>query len=593
MSGTLAINDAGEALAFDGKDWKPAPMAQNDKGEKVYFDGSAWRGATPQAAAPSPVMEGLKSIGNAVNTGVNWAGTQLTKGAAELAGAPATLGDLGRRGFEWAGEQVGAPDAGKAAGGTFKSQMTFGGIVQPPEVYKDAVFKGLGVPEVDAGNRPALTLKQPFGIDATVDLGKMADSAVRAIPGALALGGGALPAAIGGVTSEAAGQATAGSPWEPYARVAGALPGAFVGAKATTPLPSALTPEQTRLVALAQEKGIPLTVGQETGRGRAIESALSRFPTSQGRMASFADDQATAVNRDALKAAGAVGDRLDPTTMNSVVRKASNEFEAVKNSSGDVNLGTDFFKSLEKTIGGYLENTPAAAQTPSVVKRASDFVNGPRALTGEQYQEFRRTLNDAASSVTDVGARRALQGMRGALDDAMEASLPADQAAAWREVRHNWANLKILTKSAAGGTTGSRAEGNLSPSALSMALRQRQGADRFATTEGGLNDTARVAGYLADTRPNSGTPQTLAMQSMLTGGPLAAGFAAGGLPGAGLAAAGLALPNLMARGLTGSQGFGWLRDYLANQALPNTSQEVARVPLNLAPSILTDQRGRR
>lgn len=39
----LAINDAGEVLAFDGKAWKPAQMAENDAGQRLVFDGAAWQ----------------------------------------------------------------------------------------------------------------------------------------------------------------------------------------------------------------------------------------------------------------------------------------------------------------------------------------------------------------------------------------------------------------------------------------------------------------------------------------------------------------------------------------------------------------------
>jgi hypothetical protein len=111
----------------------------------------------------------------------------------------------------------------------------------------------------------------------------------------------------------------------------------------------------------------------------------------------------------------------------------------------------------------------------------------------------------------------------------------------------------------------SRSAGNVTPGALVSALRQRQGADRFATTQGGLNDSARIASYLADTRPNSGTPQTLMMQGALTGGPIAGGYAAGGPVGALLAGGTMAIPNLIARAMTGTGGGGMLRDYLANQ----------------------------
>lgn len=523
--------------------------------------------------APGVVDKALDGL----NTGVNWAGTQLTKGVNTLLGLPADVQALGNAGTKMVLEKVLGP--GQA------TQPMTNAMPGSADLNK-SVFQGLGVPEVNAADNPALTLNKPFGLDAKVNLGSMLDAGAQAIPSMLS--GGvttAIPGFTGGVASDAAGQAAAGTPYEIPARIAGGVAGFKAGQKVVSPLPANLSAEEARLVQLAKDKNIPLTVGQETGRGRAVESALSRFPTSQGRMASFADDQNVAINKSALAEAGAVGDRLDPTTMNRVIKSASNDFEAAKNASGNVKLDTKFFQDLNKTITGYLDNTPAGAQVPSVTKRATDFVNVPgRELTGAQYQEFRRTLNDAASSVTDIGASRALQGMRNALDDAMAASLPADQAAAWKEVRKNWANLKILTKATASGTVDSRNAGNLSPSSLSMALRSRQGADRFASTEGGLNDVARVASYLADTMPNSGTPATLGMQSMFAGGPVGAGFAVGGVPGALAGGAIAATPNVAARAMTGSPGFGLLRDYLVNQATKD-QLGLKGVPFGLLPGV--------
>lgn len=540
-----------------------------------------------KASQGAPARGALEKGVEAVNTGVNWAGTQITKGVTGLLGIPDVLGGAAQYAGEKAGEKLGFPEMGKKGGEALKQALTLFGTAPTTGGMNKAVFQDLGVPEVNAGNNPALTLDKPFGLDAKVNVGKILDAAPQALPSML-FGGAAIPSMIGGMTSEGAGQATAGTPYEIPARLVGGVAGYRGGQKAVSPLPANLSAEEARLVQIAKDKGIPLTVGQETGRGRGVESALGRFPTSQGRMASFGDEQNAAINRDAISQIGQTGDRVDPTTMNRVIKQASSEFEAAKQTSGDVKLGTDFFRDLNKTVTTYLDNTPAAAQTPSVTKRATDFVNQPnRTLTGEQYQEFRRTLNEAAGSVSDKGAREALKGMRSALDDAMEASLPKDQAEAWREVRRNWANLKILTKAASGGTVGSRNEGNLSPSALSMALRQRQGADRFASTEGGLNDTARVASYLADTIPNSGTPATLNMQHILTGSAPGAlpGYLMGGPAGAAIGSAtSLVAPNILARAMTGSQGFGWLRDYLANQAaVPQLG--VRSLPYGLLPSL--------
>lgn len=619
----LAINEKGDAVMFDGNAWVPAPIAANAKGERMAFDGAAWR---PIPAAPKSRLEiakdALLAPLSAVNTGVNWAGTQFTKGLTGMAGLPRMISDNNQAVSEWAGEKLGAPEVGKKVGEVMRwvnpipggnfgptsedmNNVVFGGGPQTVPGRRPA--RGFGVPEVNAGDQPALTIAKPFGTDAKINVGSMLDAGMQAIPGMIAgpasttatLSSGAraattaIPAFTGGAASEAAGQATHGTFYEIPARLLGGVLGFMGGNKAVTPLPAHLTPEQARTVELAKEMNIPLTVGQETGRGRAIESALARFPTSAGQMAAAGDRQAIGVNKAALAEMKAPGDieRLDPQSMRRAVTKASSEFEAAKTNSGDVKLGTEFYRDLNKTLTTYLDNTPAAAQVPSVTRRATDFLNAPgRQLTGEQYQEFRRTISEAAQAVPDVGARRALQGMRAALDDAMEASLPAEQAAAWREVRKNWSTLKILTKAAAGGTVDSRSAGNLSPSALTGALRQSQGVDRFATTEGGLNDVARVSGYLADTRPNSGTPQTLAMQSMLTGGPLAAGYAAGGPLGAGMAGGALLAPNLLARAMTGSTGAGWLRDYLANQAAPAAYPQLyARggAPFALAPGGLS------
>jgi hypothetical protein len=540
----------------------------------------------PQAAPEKGVIE--KGT-DALNTGVNWLGTQLTKGVTGVLGAPAAVGEMVRQGSEYLGKKAGVPEFGRNFGAGMKNSLTMYGLAPTTEGLNRTIFGSLGVPEVNAGDNPALTLTNPLGLDSKINVGHILDAGPQALPG-IALGGAALPSMVGGMASEAAGQAAAGSPWEIPARLAGGFLGYKGGQRIQTPLPASLTPEQARLVEIAKDKGIPLTVGQETGRGRGIESAVARFPTSQGRMAAFNDRQNVAINRDAVGQIGQEADRLDPTTMNRVIGQASNEFEAAKNASGNVDLTPSFFRDLNRTITSYLDNTPAAAQTPSVTKRAADFVNQPgHTLTGEQYQEFRRTLNEASRSVSDVGARRALQGMRDALDDAMTASLPADQAEAWNTVRRNWANLKILTKAAAGGTADSRNAGNLSPSSLSMALRQRQGVDRFASTEGGLNDTARVASYLSDTRPNSGTPQTMMMQGMLTGGPVAAGYAAGGIPGALTAAGAMAVPNVVARALTGTGGGATLRNYLANQTLADQVGLLnpGSAPFALAPGVVT------
>jgi hypothetical protein len=292
--------------------------------------------------------------------------------------------------------------------------------------------------------------------------------------------------------------------------------------------------------------------------------------------------------------------------MKAIWRKVSDEFEAAKTSGGDVELRPDFYNKAGRAVGDYQANTPANSVVPSVVRRLDDFFdpklmkgNSPYpALSSEQYQSFRKDIGDSMQAVKAGSAEyKALKGVREALDDAMEYSLPASRARAWQTVRRNWANLKILTKAASGGTSDSRVEGSLSPNALNTALRQAQGPDKFSRTTGGLNDIAHLKAYLADTLPNSGTPQTHAFHGMVSGG---AGLAAAGVAGAhhfghlspevalpAIAAA--VVPNVISRTMAGKGLLATpVNRYLANQAMRDAYgrlYSLRTAPLSLAPSL--------
>lgn len=87
---SLAVNDAGDVLAYDGQQWRPAPVAQNDKGERVVFDGEQWRplGAIVGAAkGRADSKQGDQGFAQAVGQGATFGfGDELT--AAVRAAAP-------------------------------------------------------------------------------------------------------------------------------------------------------------------------------------------------------------------------------------------------------------------------------------------------------------------------------------------------------------------------------------------------------------------------------------------------------------------------------------------------------------------------
>lgn len=542
----------------------------------------------PQAKAEPTALD---KVGDAVNTGVNWAGTQLTKGATALLGTPKAAGDLVGQGALWAGNKIGMPGVGRKVAET-AAMMTRG--APSADSMNRYVFGSLGVPEVNAGDSPAFTLTNPLGFEGKVNVGKMLDVGAQALPGALALGGGALPAFLGGVTSEAAGQATEGTPYELPARIAGSLPGAWLGSKIATPLPANLTPQQARAVQIAKDKGIPLTVAQETGRGRNIESAMARFPTSAGPFDRMAARQANAADRAALKEAGFVGDEVGAETMKALRNQVSGEFQAARDMPGLVEMSPKLFDDVAAAAAKHRQ-LPESMQAPAVERGAANIIKykpqppkypalppaeevrravpeltaaqkweaklgilpdgdigadatrsilhwfgpppnvpipkQPPQLTNSQYQALRKSVGDLSDDMYRAGqpdAGRALAAMRNALDDAAGASLSADKVDAWKTARRHYQNFKIIEKAAGKGTVASRSAGTLSPSSLTTELRKKQG-DAFSSTTGGLNDVATLKQYLADTFPNSGTPTMQAYQGIISGG---AGLGAAGLTGA-------------------------------------------------------------
>jgi hypothetical protein len=584
--------------------------------------------------APAPQSGADRVVSTAVAP-INWLGTQFTKAGTAIMGAPRAIADTNEAIAKWTGGKLGFPETGAAVGKALRwvNPNPVLANVGPTSAgdFNQTVFGTLGVPELNAGDNPAFTV-------GGYNLGKAADVGAQAIPAAAVGAGGIIPNFLGGVTSELSGQATAGTPYEIPARIAGALPGAYLGNKLTTPTPANLTPQQARAVALAKENGVPLSVGQETGRGLGVERFLSRMPGGQGVAERFAAKQGAATDEIALAQAGFKGNELGQETMKSLSKQAGAEFDAAKNMAGVIDLKSTFPKVREAVTKyegvmdparrspavtteanrilskeapsrtTYAPLTASAVERPTsmdalttAVRNASKPVNeafdalpgikgwfdkGPMApmpkalpeLSNVQYQTLRKGLTesiDGLYSAKDTTGAKALQAMRSALDDAVEGSLGGDKLAKWQEARRHYYNFKILQKAMNTGTTSARSEGTLGANSLTNALRRTQG-DKFYETTGGLNDVATIKGYLRDTFPNSGTP-TIGAQLAAVVNPVT-----GGALGLGA--------NLASRAMTGGGPMSDIvRRYLANQAQPNRLQTVATTPFGLAPGMLTDQ----
>jgi hypothetical protein len=359
------------------------------------------------------------------------------------------------------------------------------------------------------------------------------------------------------------------------------------------------------------------------------------MPGGMGISERFAAKQGAAADEAALATVGYKGNELGQETMKGVARQAGDEFAAAKNMPGVVDLtptfpdvrgavakyenvmdparrspavGNEAARILSKETGPVSYPPPTAAEAVSppaptlgnlttAIKNASKpigeafdalpdtnikawfgekpsvaMTKAPPELSNPQYQTLRKGLNEAIDSLygaQDTNGAKALQAMRTSLDNAAEASLGPDKLAAWKQAREHYFNFKVLEKAMNNGTASARSEGTLGAGALDRALKSKQG-DAYYRTTGGLNDVATVKGYLRDTFPNSGSPQILAQAAALLN-PLT-----GGAIGAAV--------NTGQRAMTGGYGLGWLRNYLANQSIPN--QGMSQLPQSSLPGLL-------
>lgn len=611
----------------------PEGFAKNNS-----MTGASWQ-KRAMATETNPVQLAVNAIPDSIRQPVdavmNTVGTGFTKGATGILGGADALGGLADRGATYLGDKVGMPEFGKNLGAALKSTLTMNGLAPNTEAMNRTIFGDLRVPEVNAADNPALTLTPPALNGGKINVGKMIDTGLQAIPGALALGGGALPAFTGGVTSEAAGQATAGTPYEWPARILGAFPGAMLGSRLTTPLPSNLTPQQQRAVDLAKANGVPLTVGQETGRGGVLERFLSRMPGGQGISERMAGKQGAATDTMALKQAGYAGNEIGQDTMKGLATQVGDEFNAAKNMPGLIDM-TPTFPKVRGAVADYENIMDPAKRSPAVTAEANRFLSkepGPTPIAplpaAEAISRPMPTLGNLTVAIKNAGKSvdEAFDTLPGDFSGwfkkgpmvPMPKDLPELSNTQYQTMRAGL-NKSIDGLYAAGDTNGARAlqsmrsslddaaEASLGPDKLAAWQQARQhyynfkviekamnsgtgaarsegtlGAaaldralkskqgDSYYRTTGGLNDVATIKGYLRDTFPNSGTP-TIGSQLAAILNPIT-GFALGGAN------------NLASRAMLGGGPISnVVRNYLANQAAPNTiGFAVNSLPATVAP----------
>jgi hypothetical protein len=331
------------------------------------------------AAAPSPIASmsdaDLMKALNPPSVGADVAksaGIGLVKGTIGLAGMPGDARDLVGRGVLWAGDKLGLPHpSDDAIAASSRSNIT----------------------PTSADIRAPIEARTGQFYDPQTTPGQYMQTAAEFAPAALTGPGGVArklitQAAIPGVASEAAGQATEGTAAEPYARIAAAIAagvgGAKVGDMATNAklARSAPAAPQVGNVARVGNVDVPLTPGQVTGdvtSQRYVESARKGTlgEAAKQRVLDFDAQQASAVDRarDNVHAGLGGGSTLAETPYEAadvVQRGVQSQAAAIKAQSQKLydefgqmqgTVGADAFRDIGQGIKGDL----AAARNPYIV----------------------------------------------------------------------------------------------------------------------------------------------------------------------------------------------------------------------------------
>lgn len=515
-------------------------------------------------------------------------GTGLVKGTAGMLTLPQTMQQVGSQINAKAGGPMLDPEGLPAKGArAVADALPAGGFGLSPLI------------RMIVGGQPNVTYDKTIGAIEGVTgplykpkttAGEYAQTVGEFVPGGVGPGGlmrKAANVALPAVASETAGQMTRGSDIEGAARLVGGLTGAVgvnAAMRARTPFPN-LDPEYARLVNVLDQEGVRLTAGERTGSKavRWAESVANDTPFSGQRIGAEKAAQGEDFTRAVLRRAGEDADRVTGPVVDRAFTRIGAEFDRLAANNtlrGDRAMAQEVLDTFQQ----YSELVPQAARAPAVENMVRDIANTLQAnggaIPGPTYQAFRSRLDKMARSARqDPQLSDAFFGLRNALDDAMERSIPQADQGAWREVRNQYRNMLVIEKLAT-GANAEAAQGIIKPQALLSAVAQQNRRD-LARGRGDFADLAKAGHGVLKELPNSGTPARLAAMQLLNifGGTMA------GVPGAIASAGG---QGLAARALMSAP----VQRYLSNQTMARAIQnQAAQTPWNLGNAALHGSRG--
>jgi hypothetical protein len=475
-----------------------SPQQIEEEINRYVSDENFWVGQNkkPPAAPAAPEMGGLEAFGRGALQSVKDIGYGLQQVGAEAGSAvglvePSTVQRLRqeeeRRRIENAPfMESGAGKAGYIAG-------SIGSLLVPGAAL--ARVPGM----VGTGAR-ALTAPTTFRAAAT---GGGLLGAAQPVAEEESRAAGAIMGALGGTVGQAVGRGVS--------RIA-------------QPVTSTTTPQVTRAAQRLEQAGVPVDIAGRMGSEnlRAVRRFFTDNPISASVMKKGAEKTQSAFNTAALRLIGEQGEAALPE----VLARADDRIGAVMDGIAKNNrIKVDDrmvseLAALEEAASMTLEPekiVPLRNQLNNILSKVGD----DDSISGDAYQRIR-------TIAADMGRNPALatvaQQLRETIDSALERSAGPDAAAAIKQARKQYRNLKLLEPAVAANATG-----NILPAALasSTSTGRQRGAALYGRGDADMARLARSMQTMAETLPQSGTAPRAAIQTMGTAALAAPGIVHG------------------------------------------------------------------
>lgn len=341
--------------------------------------------------------------------------------------------------------------------------------------------------------------------------------------------GGPLAKLFGGAASavggELAGQATAGTKAEPYARVAGSLIGGQVpmlparALGAVTPRP--ISAERQASVNVLRGEGVEPTAGDITGNKalKRAEGSLGDAPLAGGRNTEAKERINEQFTRAALRRVGENANHATPDVIDRAFTRIGHEFDDLA-ATHTAQIDPQYVNEIAQAQREYNHLFVDPMRRPIVENVVDHAINqiiaGGGRMEGDTYQAVRSRIDRMRRSYQqrDPDVADFLMDVRESLDGVMERSIarnnPADLGR-WQEARRQYRNMLPLERVVTGGGEAA-ASGIISPARLRQAVLATHGRRNYARGQGDYADLTRAGNEILTPVPTSQTAE----RSMLT-----------------------------------------------------------------------------